>query len=451
MSERSRWVKILTGPWFGFAMLLVGLGVGTWAVTQAVADPFQSGVETFVGWMADAAPYIILISILPALLELFDMGEGGKASVVVILLFSFTTLIAGLYAILVAWPLFGLPLTGQETGGILETLVSVFDRVGTSAPFIAVLAAFFWGFVLHRIRVLGRNLDPEKEGAGQRFLQGLVYVANRTIAVFRWIMDEGIIRLGRYLEYALPFLLFAVGTFVPEAVEQARAQATAEASGIDAVTLYLLTTALVAVVTFVYLLAVAFIAARVSKTSLKDMLGGYMPPVYAFAWSTASSTATIPINLEAAKENLKINRSVREFIIPLGATINLDGTMMGAMLITPMVTDALGIPLTLSQLLAMYVPLLFITIGAPGIPGGLSIIAPPVLAAILGLQGDVATAFIGVWVALSFGLTDQFRTAVNSTNNGLLCLIVQRILGIDPDEEVDLEVFEEQDEAATPA
>lgn len=435
--DGGSWLRHIKGPWAALAGVLLGLFVGQFAPT--IASPFQSGVDALVGVLSDAAPYIILISILPAVLELFDLGGGGRAPTVAVLLFTFSTIVAGVFAILVVWPIFGLPLSGPQTGGIVDALSLAGERLGTSPPLIAVFWAFGSAIVLHGLRKVARGRD--EEGG---ILGAILYGAEQTIGVFEWIAGPGMGYLGTFLEYALPFILFAVGAFVPAAVDQAEARAIqegGEALAMDPITLYLGAAGLIAVIATVYLLAVAFIGTRLTGTSLKKGLTRYLPPVYGFAWATASSTATIPINLEAAEEGLETRESTRNFVIPLGATINLDGTMIGAMVITPMVTQAMGIPLSVTQMFAMLVPLVLVTVGAPGIPGGLAFLAPSILATVLGLTGEIATAFIGVWFAIALGLTDQFRTATNSTNNGFLCLVLDWLfdkLGVER-EEVDLE------------
>lgn len=423
-------LRYLKGPWPPLVGILLGLGLGTYTpdAVAPVVDAFKQGVDL----LAPAAPYIILFSILAALLQLFDIGGGGKAPVLVVLLFTCTTVIAGLFAILVGWPIFQLPISGQETGGILDALSEVAANLGTSGAMIAVIWAFLAAGILHLIRKIDRSGYPDEgESLLHRTAGAIAYFGRETARVFEWIGGPGIRYIGTFFEYALPFILFAAGAFVPAAVRDASAQVLAEGGDVvqvDPALMYLGTAALIALVSGVYLLAVAVLATRLSGTSLRKALTDYLPPTYSFAWATASSTLTIPINLEAASEGLEARESTREFVIPLGATINLDGTMIGAMLITPVTAAALGLDLTLTQLVATFIPLVLVTVGAPGIPGGLSILAPPILSTILGLSGDIQTAFIGVWFAFSFGLTDQFRTAANSTNNGFLCLIVDWML-----------------------
>ncbi len=424
MREERGWLRHLTGPWAGLGLLLLGLALGTWWPSSV--GPVQDGVREGISWLRTAAPYIILLSILPALLDLFDQ-EGGKAPIVVVGLFIASSALAGIYAVVVGGLVFQLPLAGGSTGlGFGEAIGNVFSDVSASPEILGVFWAFGSAFFLHLLILAGRHV-PSESLLG-RPAAALGYFGRQTRGVFRRIFEIFVDGLGKWLEYALPLLLFSVGTFVPVSITDAADRAAGASGGFAAMPWYLATAALIAVATIAYMFMVAALAIHLSGRSWRKALREYVAPVYSFAWSTVSSTATIPINVEAAGKGLDARESTRGFVIPLGATVNLDGTLIAAVLITPVVAMAIGIELTFGQLAATLVPLFFMTVGAPGIPAGMSFLAPPVIAAVLGLQGAPAEAFIGVWFAFSLGLADQFRTAVNSVNNGFLTLIAERIL-----------------------
>jgi Na+/H+-dicarboxylate symporter len=416
--ERERVVHVLTGPWVTLPLLLIGLALGTWA--PDLAAPFQDAVDALVTGLVLAVPFIILFTILPSLVALFSHG-GGKGPLVVIGLFIVTGFAGGLFGLLVAWPLFGLSWGAAEGAtAYTPTLGDIAGDLTGSRAMVAVLWSIGVALLLTTLIFLGRHRTKGP-------LARVAHVARETAAIFAWIGDRGVGAVGRGLRYVLPLLLFAVGTYVPAAVERATTLAEAGAGTANALPWYLGTAFIVAIVTLAYALLIAYVAARMSGTSLRRMLFTYAPPVYAFAWSTASGTATIPISMEAAKR-LDTRDSTRMFVIPLGASMNLDGTMVAGMLITPVVMHVLGLPLSLGMLAATILPMVVVTHGSPGIPGGTSILAPPILAAVLGLQGDTAEAFIGVWFAFSVGLTDQFRTGANAIINGFLCLMVDRFM-----------------------
>ncbi len=422
MSGERSWSDVWTHPLLGLGLLFLGLGLGTWVpgLVSGVQDAVEVGIEVLI----DIAPYVILLTILPALLDLFDTA-GGRAPAVVIGLFAASSIIAGLFGLIVSGLVFRLPLAGGE-GGFVGAVGENLSQIGLSPPILAVLWAFGGAILLHSFIVLDRRSTDE--GVVGAVTGPLGYVAGNTKRVFRVVFEKGVEGLGGLLEYALPVILFSVGTFVPVSVENVTAEAGAANIEFNALVWYLLTAALIAVVTLVFLGLVGALALRLTNRSAKKAFKEYVAPVYLFAWSSASSAATIPINLEMADKGLDAREGTRGFVIPLGATVNLDGTLIATMLITPVVAEAVGVSLTFGQLAATLVPLLFLTVGAPGLPAGMSILAPPVLAAVLALQGATADAFVAVWFAFSLGITDQFRTAVNSVNNGFLTLIAERIL-----------------------
>jgi Na+/H+-dicarboxylate symporter len=423
MSEERSWLDYYTSPWLGLALLLTGLSLGTWA--SGLVTPVQDTVDYLITGLNTAAPYIILFTVLPALVDLFDTA-GGRAPLIVLLLFLASSVTAGLFGLVSAGLVFQLPLTGGGGGGFIDVLVDSLADLSAAPAITAVFWAFASAIVLHFLIALDRKTADDGLLAG--VIGPLGYFARQTRRIFLIIFEKGVDRLGGLLEYTIPILLFSIGTYVPVSVQDASQRAAEASEGFNAVAWYLGTAALIAGATLVFLALVGVLAIKLTGRDPGKAFREYVVPVYAFAWSSVSSTATIPINLEKADEGLDARESTRGFVIPLGATINLDGTLIASMLITPVVAKAIGLGLTFPELAATLLPLLVMTVGAPGLPAGMSFLAPPVIAAVLGLEGAISEAFIGVWFAFSLGLADQFRTGVNSVNNGFITLIAERIL-----------------------
>jgi Na+/H+-dicarboxylate symporter len=164
----------------------------------------------------------------------------------------------------------------------------------------------------------------------------------------------------------------------------------------------------------------AYLVMRHTRLPFRTFLRDYFADVYPYAWATASSSATIPINLERAASGLRVRRQVRDFVIPLGATVNLDGTMIGGIVTAVAAAQMVGYTPTLVDLFLILVPLSIITIGVPGIPGGLAAVAAPVMTSLLPLPAGTEAAFTAIFIGFNIGLSDQFRTGVNSVDNGIL-------------------------------
>lgn len=142
-----------------------------------------------------------------------------------------------------------------------------------------------------------------------------------------------------------------------------------------------------------------------------------------FAFSTASSNATIPITLEAVQNKLGVNKSVGSFTVPLGATINMDGTAIMQGVATVFVAQAYGIDLAFSQYMTVILTATLASIGTAGVPGvGLIMLAMVFQQVGLPLEG------IGIILAVD-RLLDMVRTAVNVAGDGTVSCIVAKSEG----------------------
>ena len=148
-----------------------------------------------------------------------------------------------------------------------------------------------------------------------------------------------------------------------------------------------------------------------------------MRPVWAFAFSTASSAATIPITMRAVEKRLGVKPSVAGFTVPLGATINMDGTAIMQGVATVFIAQVYGIDLTVVTLLTVILTATMASIGAAAVPGvGLITLALVLEQAGLPVEG----------IALIIGvdrLLDMVRTAVNVTGDATVSLIVAEFEG----------------------
>jgi Na+/H+-dicarboxylate symporter len=153
--------------------------------------------------------------------------------------------------------------------------------------------------------------------------------------------------------------------------------------------------------------------------------------VQLFAFSTASSNATIPINLENAEHRLGVKPAVASFTIPLGATINMDGTAIMQGVATVFIAQALGVDIGLTGYLMVVVTATLASIGTAGVPGvGL------IMLAMVFQQVGLPVAAIGVIYGVD-RLLDMARTAVNVTGDAVVSIIVAK-----GEKEFDQEVFD---------
>jgi len=153
-----------------------------------------------------------------------------------------------------------------------------------------------------------------------------------------------------------------------------------------------------------------------------------------FAFSTSSSNATLPITMDTAKNRLGVNSSVSSFTIPLGATINMDGTAIMQGVATVFIAQVYGVDLSVSDFLMVILTATLASIGTAGVPGvGLIMLAMVLQQVNLPVEG----------IALIIGvdrLLDMMRTAVNVTGDCMVSCIVAKSEG-----ELDLTVFHDME------
>lgn len=143
------------------------------------------------------------------------------------------------------------------------------------------------------------------------------------------------------------------------------------------------------------------------------------------AFSTSSSSATMPTTLRTAEEEFGVPRQVAGFVIPLGATMNMNGTALFEGMTVLFLAQVFGIDLTIMQQLIVVVMSIITAIGAAGVPGG----SIPLLVMILVMVGIPAEA-----IALVLGvdrILDMSRTVPNVTGDMLVSVIVARSEGYD--------------------
>ena len=166
------------------------------------------------------------------------------------------------------------------------------------------------------------------------------------------------------------------------------------------------------------LLIVGAIRGRMSPFSL---LRGVSTPLLT-AFSTCSSAATLPLSMASVQDNLATNKQTSEFVLPLGATINMDGTALYESVAVIFIAQAYGIELSLANQVIVFFTCSLAAVGAAAIPGAGLITMGIVLNAVgLPLDG------IGLILAVD-RILDQFRTMVNVLGDCVGVLVVDSML-----------------------
>jgi Na+/H+-dicarboxylate symporter len=166
-------------------------------------------------------------------------------------------------------------------------------------------------------------------------------------------------------------------------------------------------------------LLIVFLVARYSPFSFLKAIRD----VLLLAFSTSSSAAVMPLTLKTAEEKLGVRPSISQFVIPLGATVNMNGTALYQGVATVFLADVFGIDLGPLQLFIVMVMAVSASIGTPSIPG----VGIIVLAMILGSVG-IPTSGIALIMGVD-RILDMSRTAVNVAGDLVTCKVMDRLLG----------------------
>lgn len=404
-------LKNLTA-WIGLA---IGLGVPAGLLTATNPDLAWLFSWThifgdiFVASLKMLVVPVILTSLLVGVTSVGDiskMGQlGGRAAVYYIA----TTAVAiciGLILVNVFEPGVGADLSSAqmteqaEAGKDLrpDTLLRDFlvdkDRGAIRNPFKALAEGNVLGIILFTL-LLGGGLVAIGE-AGKS-----------TIEVVKGL-DKAVMKVVDWVLWLAPLGVFAL---------LQRSLADGGLSALKALAAYSgVVAAALAVHGFV---ALPLIVKFVGGLSPVEWLRGIRQPM-AVAVSTASSSATLPVTIEACEENLDVPGPVASFVLPLGATMNMDGTALYEAIAALFVAQAYGIDLSLGQQLVVFFTAAAASVGAAGIPSaGLVTMAMVFQAVGLPLEG------IGLILAVDRFL-DMFRTTVNVMGDTSAAVVLKR-------------------------
>ncbi len=413
-SNLSLTTKVVTGMVLG---ILVGLFIRTafpesiFVETYITEGLFQIIGQIFVISLKMLVVPLIFVSLVCGTCTLNDASTLGRLGIKTIILYLVTTCIAismAIGAALIVEPGMGANLEGaagftpQEAPPLKSVLINLFpsNPVASMAKGNALQIIVF--ALLFGISIAASG-KPGK-------LLADVFIS----------LNEVIMKMVTLLMNLAPYGVFAL---------MARLFSTIEFSAILNLVKYffLLLSILVLHVCITYFFLLRFLA-RVSPLAFMRK----MEDALLFAFSTSSSSATIPVTLETVNRRCGVSNRVSSFTIPLGATVNMDGTAMMQGVATVFISQAFSIDLTLGDYLSVIVTATLASIGTAGVPGvGLIMLAMVLQQVGLPVEG----------IALIMGvdrLLDMVRTAVNVTGDCAVTCVVARSEG-----ELDQAVFDD--------
>lgn len=388
--------------------------------TRLLNMPLLSFYDTVGGLFISALQMVVVPLITSAIIvSLVNLGDGrdlgrlGGKTVLFYLSSSFVAIMVGLLIVNTIAP----GVVGGEPAG---------DRLGLAEDTADVLARIegrgagdFAGIIM---QMVPSNLI-QAAATGQ--LLGLIVFS----LLFGYFLRQVEGEPGRALAHALDGLyqtmvritLFII-RFAPLGVFGLIA-ATVTRTGFDAVAplawFFLTVVLALAVHAFVVMpLAIRFLARRSPTRHLKAMT-----PALLTAFSTASSAATLPLSMECVEKRARVSRRTTSFVLPLGATVNMDGTALYECVAVIFIAQAYGMDLTLAQQAMIVVASLLTSIGVASVPAA-SLVAITLILGMVGLPPEA----IGL-ILVTDRLLDMCRTAVNIWGDSVGAVLVARSEG----------------------
>ena len=224
-------------------------------------------------------------------------------------------------------------------------------------------------------------------------------------------LNEVILKLIDLIMIAAPYGVFAL---LAALVAEAPSADLFKALGLYTITVLL---GLLCMILF-YLLLVRLVIGKKIGFFLKGI-----SPAQLLAFSTSSSAATLPVTMERVHEHLGVEEDVSSFVLPIGATINMDGTSLYQAVAAVFIAQAFGMDLSLGAQLGIIATSTLASIGSAAVPGAGMVMLVIVLA-----QAGIPEAGLALIFAVDRPL-DMCRTAVNVTGDASVSMMVAKWLG----------------------
>ena len=289
-------------------------------------------------------------------------------------------------------------VAGHDAGSIAEVFLRLVPaNIVSAAAEGQMLGLIFFSLLFGYFMT---KIPAQPAATQQQFWQG---VADIMMKITEWVMKFA------------PLGVFALVAKVIAGLDGQGVAELAQALGLFFVTVVL---ALLFHILVVLPLLLKFIA-RVNPLRHYQA----MAPALLTAFSTASSSATLPLTMECVEKNAGVSNRTSSFVLPLGATVNMDGTALYECVAAMFIAQAYGLELTFTTQFIIVLVALLTSIGVAGIPAA-SLVAITIILSTIGLPLEA----LGLILAVD-RILDMFRTAVNVFSDSVGAVIVARLEG----------------------
>ena len=365
---------------------------------------FKLGSDIFINLLKMLIVPLVFFSLVSGISSLGNLKSIGNISLKTITLYLITTAIAVSLSLFIG-AIFQ-PGSGVNTAnlispdklpqgqGIYQTILDIFpaniiEAMANNQMLAIVFFSIIFGLALNKTNHLTNNLSESFEKLNTVFMQLVVMIiAFAPIGVFcligKFVIADGLNVFGEALKYVI--LLIA--------------------------TLFLH-------MFITYSVLIKFFTRLSLKTFFLKM-----KDVAVFAFSTSSSAATIPVTLKTVENELGVNKNVAAFVVPVGATINMDGTAIMQGMATIFIAQMSGIDLSLIQYVQVVLLAVATSIGTAAVPS-----AGTITLVIILQQFGLPLEAIGIILAVD-RILDMTRTAINVTGDAAVACVVAQSEGM---------------------
>lgn len=415
--------------------LILGLIVGLVIIKFGIAPDFTINFikpigTIFINALKMIAVPLVFASLVIGVANLGDISKLSRIGGKTIFAYLITTVIAisiGLFMVNIIKPGDSLP---KETRDNLMALYD--DAVGTKAEKAAEVTS--QGPLQPLIEIVPENI-VQAAADNSSMLQVVFFAIIVGIALlqipkekaknfinFFDAFNDVIIKIVEYIMLIAPYGVFALmASLIVEIAGDNPDSAVELLLALLKYTLVVLG-GLILIIVGIY----SIILKSFTKIKFSDFIKA-MRPAMLLGFSTSSSSATLPVTMKLVEDELGVSEEVSSFVLPLGATINMNGTSLYQAVAAVFIAQALGMDLTISQQLTIVLTATLAAIGSAGVPGAGLIMLIIVLEAI-GVPG----AGVALIIAPD-RILDMFRTVVNITGDATVCVAVASTEGELPD------------------
>lgn len=402
--------------------MIIGIGIGIIAVytegEKVIHDWIRPWGQIFIRLLQLIAIPLVFISLVKGITGLNDIKKFSRLGGKTILIYIGTTFVAvvlGLIMGLIVKP--GELVNRDQVAHMQESYKSVVEEKKQAAEMTHDQGPLAFLYDIIPNNIVSATADNSK------MLQVIFFAIFFGIAALTIAPDKmaPVISLFDSLNDIILRMVDYIIKFAPWGVAALMAGLITDFGGdtsiFSALAVYALT-----VTVAMFILVLVFYPSLIhffTKVRMKDFIRA-MYPVQLFAFSTSSSAATLPLTLETVERELKVSEEVSSFVLPVGTTINMDGTSCYQSIAILFIAQVLGIDLSFTQLLTIVSMTILSSIGTPAIPGGSYVILTMVLTSV-GIPAEGLALILGIDRPL-----DMLRTAVNVTGDATVASMVDK-------------------------